>query len=306
MAWRGSFSVYGEGIRCACGPWLFSCLISIAFARWALVHGTIFLVRGVTLSMAGNARKGPHCVGIVFLCQKWRLGGLFFAGWSFAMKSMLPPIRQNVFLAAGQSAFLELLTLQKGPIVPFSVTTPLLGRNGRFEGARRRCACSSPAVCLTLRYVLLVACRSLPISRFCQSLSAVCRLASAVCRLASGACHSVWPLPSAPGLSALSLAASPWRLLLFVRVALSVAFCERSLFLLSPYVEPPQLPCGVNASETHITLRCNMRVTFVKRCTHTLETLHSLPSPCGAAHRHAPVATRPPRLELPGLGQWGK
>ena len=146
MAWRGSFSVYGEGIRCACGPWSFSCLISIAFARWALVHGTIFLVRGVTLSMAGNARKGPHCVGIVFLCQKWRLGGLFFAGWSFAMKSMLPPIRQNVFLAAGQSAFLELLTLQKGPIVPFSVTTPLLGRNGRFEGARRRCACSSPAV----------------------------------------------------------------------------------------------------------------------------------------------------------------
>ena len=31
------------------------------------------------------------------------------------------------------------------------------------------------------------------------------------------------------------------RLLLFVRVALSVAFCERSLFLLSPYVESPQL-----------------------------------------------------------------
>ena len=64
--------------------------------------------------------------------------------------------------------------------------------------------------------------------------------------------------------------------------------------------------CGVNAFETHITLRCNMRVTLVKRCIHTLETLHSLPSPCGAAHRHAPVATRPPRLELPGLGQWGK
>ena len=139
------------------------------------------------------------------------------------MKSMLPPIRQNVFLAAGQSAFLELLTLQKGPIVPLSAMTPLLGRNGRFEGARRRCACSSSAVCLTLRYVLLVACRSLPISRFCQSLSAVCRLAS-------GACHSVWPLPSAPGLSALSLAASPWRLLLSVRVALSAAFCGRLPF----------------------------------------------------------------------------
>ena len=150
-----------------------------------------FLVRGVTLSVAGNARKGPRCIGIVFLCQKWRLGGLFFAGWSFAMKSMLPPIRQNVFLAVSHSPFLELLTLQKGPIAPFSATTPLFGRNGRFEGARRRCACSSPAVCLTLRYVLLVACRSLPIPRFCQSLSAVCRLAS-------GACHSVWPLPSAP------------------------------------------------------------------------------------------------------------
>ena len=88
-----------------------------------------FLVRGVTLSMAGNARKGPHCIGIVFLCQKWRLGGLFFAGRDFAMKSMLPPIRQNVFLAVGQSAFLELLTLQKGPIVPLSAMTPLLGRN---------------------------------------------------------------------------------------------------------------------------------------------------------------------------------
>lgn len=109
-----------------------------------------------------------------------------------------------------------------------------------------------------------------------------------------------------PGLSALSLAASPWRLLLSVRVALSAAFCERSLFLLSPYVEPPCSSCGVNAFETHITLRCNTRVTLVKRCIHTLKTLHSLPSPCGAAHRHAPVATRPPRLELPGLGQWGK
>ena len=157
---------------------------------------------------------------------------------------------------------------------------------------------------------MLVACRSLPISRFCQSLPAVCRLAP-------GACHSVWPLPSAPGLSALSLAVSPWRLLLSVRVALSAAFCERSLFLLSPHAESRcasyrrmsnlrSSSCGVNAFETHITLRCNMRVMFVKRCTHTLKTLHSLPSPCGAAHRHAPVATRPPRLELPGLGQWGK
>lgn len=88
-----------------------------------------FLVRGVTLSMAGNARRGPHCIGIVFLCQKWRLWGLFFAGRDFAMKSMLPLIRQNVFLTAGHSPFLELLTLQKGPIAPFSATTPSFGRN---------------------------------------------------------------------------------------------------------------------------------------------------------------------------------
>ena len=162
-------------------------------------------------------------------------------------------------------------------------------------------------VACRLPHVALRAARRLPFAANLPVLSiVVCRLPLGVCRLASGACHSVWPLPSAPGLSALSLAASPWRLLLFVRVALSVAFCERSLFLLSPYVEPPYSSCGVNAFETHITLRCNMRVTFVKRCIHTLKTLHSLPSPCGAAHRHALVATRPPRLELPGLGQWGK
>ena len=83
--------------------------------------------------MAGNARKGPHCIGIVFLCQKWRLWGLFFAGRNFAAKSMLPPIRKNVFLAAGQSAFLELLALQKGPIAPFSAMTPLLGRNETYR-----------------------------------------------------------------------------------------------------------------------------------------------------------------------------
>lgn len=92
-----------------------------------------FLVRGVILSMAGNARKGPHCIGIVFLCQKWRLWGPFFAGRDFAMKSMLPLIRQNVFLAVSHSPFLELLTLQKGPIAPFSATTPLLGRNETYR-----------------------------------------------------------------------------------------------------------------------------------------------------------------------------
>lgn len=158
------------------------------------------------------------------------------------------------------------------------------------------------AVCLTLRYVPLVVCRSLPISRFCQSLSAVCRLAP-------GACHSVWPLPSAPSLSALSLAARRFPLALAPfrpRSAFRRLLRALAIFPLSPYVESPQLPCGVNAFETHITLRCNMRVTLVKRCIHTLKTLHSLPSPCGAAHRHALVATRPPRLELPGLGQWGK
>ena len=52
------------------------------------------------------------------------------------MKLMLSPIRQNVFLVADHSAFLELLTLQKGPLVPFSVTTPLFGRVLRI--ARRR------------------------------------------------------------------------------------------------------------------------------------------------------------------------
>lgn len=176
--------------------------------------------------MAGNARRGPHCIGIVFLCQKWRLWGLFFAGWNFAMKLGLHPIRQNVFLVAGHSAFLELLTLQKGPIVPLSATTPLLGRTVRIVGPR---------------------CSLLPVAP-CGRFSFPCRRMS-------------------------NLRSSS---------------------------------CGVNAFETHITLRCNMRVTLVKRCIHTLETLHSLPSPCGAAHRHAPVATRPPRLELPGLGQWGK
>ena len=109
-----------------------------SFARWRLCLRNVlssmerFLVRGVALSMAGNARKGPHCIGIVFLCQEWRLGGLFFAGWNFAMKPGLNPIRQNVFLVAGHSAFLELLTLQKGPIVPLSATTPLLGRTVRI------------------------------------------------------------------------------------------------------------------------------------------------------------------------------
>ena len=161
--------------------------------------------------MAGNARRGPHCIGIVFLCQEWRLWGLFFAGRNFGMKLMLPPIRQNVFLAADHSAFLELLTLQKGPIVPFSVTAPLFGRNGPFGGARRRCACSSPAVCPASRCALLVVC-CLTLDAWCLpfvvwsllpaaglfALSLVARRPSAAVRCSmSGACHSVWPLPSA-------------------------------------------------------------------------------------------------------------
>lgn len=158
-------------------------------------------------------------------------------------------------------------------------------------------------VACRLPHVALRAARRLPFAANLPVLSiVVCRLPLGVwclpfC-LAAAVC--LWPLGS------VARRFPPWRLLLFVRVALSVAFCERSLFLLSPYVEPSCSSCGVNAFETHITLRCNMRVTFVKRCIHTLKTLHSLPSPCGAAHRHAPVATRPPRLELPGLGQWGK
>lgn len=167
-----------------------------------------------------------------------------------------------------------------------------------------------------LPHVALRAARRLPFAADLPVLSTVvCRLPLGVwclpfC-LAAAVCP--WPLGSVARCSPLP----PWHLLLSVRVALSAAFCERSLFLLSPHAESRCASyrrmanlrcssCGVNAFETHITLRCNMRVTLVKRCTHTLKTLHSLPSPCGAAHRHAPVATRPPRLELPGLGQWGK
>lgn len=167
----------------------------------------------------------------------------------------------------------------------------------------------SASRCVTCRSSSAVRCRSPGSVNRCLPFAAW-RLVLAIL---FGRCR----LPLASRLCRSLLAASPWHLLLSVRVALSAAFCERSLFFLSPhaestlrllppYVEPPYSSCGVNAFETHITLRCNMRVTFVKRCIHTLETLHSLPSPCGAAHRHALVATRPPRLELPGLGQWGK
>lgn len=162
-----------------------------------------------------------------------------------------------------------------------------------------------------------VTCRS-PSAVRCRSPSSVNRrLPFAAWRLVLAILFGRCRLPLASRLCRSLLAASPWYLLLSVRVALSSAFCGRSLFPLSPHAESRcasyrrmsnlrSSSCGVNAFETHITLRCNMRVTLVKRCTHTLKTLHSLPSPCGAAHRHALVATRPPRLELPGLGQWGK
>lgn len=167
----------------------------------------------------------------------------------------------------------------------------------------------SASRCVTCRSSSAVRCRSPGSVNRCLPFAAW-RLVLAIL---FGRCR----LPLASRLCRSLLAASPWHLLLSVRVALSAAFCERSLFLLSPHAESScasyrrmsnlrSSSCGVNAFETHITLRCNMRVTFVKRCIHTLETLHSLPSPCGAAHRHALVATRPPRLELPGLGQWGK
>ena len=158
-------------------------------------------------------------------------------------------------------------------------------------------------VACRLPHVALRAARRLPFAANLPVLSIV------VCRLPLG----VWCLPFC-----LAAAVCPWPLgSVARRFPLALApFRPRSAFrrllralAISPYRRMSNLrssSCGVNASETHITLRCNMRVTFVKRCIHTLETLHSLPSPCGAAHRHAPVATRPPRLELPGLGQWGK
>lgn len=157
-------------------------------------------------------------------------------------------------------------------------------------------------VACRLPHVALRAARRLPFAANLPVLSIV------VCRLPLGA----WCLPFC-----LAAAVCPWPLgSVARRFPLALApFRPRSAFrrLLRAFAippiavaEPPCSSCGVNAFETHITLRCNMRVTLVKRCIHTLETLHSLPSPCGAAHRHALVATRPPRLELPGLGQWGK
>lgn len=91
-------------------------------------------------------------------------------------------------------------------------------------------------VACRLPHVALRAARRLPFAADLPVLSIV------VCRLPLGA----WCLPFclAAAVSALAsqlcrslLAASPWHLLLSVRVALSAAFCERSLFLLSPHAE---------------------------------------------------------------------
>lgn len=162
------------------------------------------------LSMAGNARRGPHCIGIVFLCQEWRQWGLFFAGRNFGMKLMSPSIRQNVFLVADHSAFLELLTLQKGPIVPFSVTTPLLDAFCVLPGVAL--TYSSPAVCPASRYAR-------PPS-FAAGLSA---LSLVVCD------------PPPP----LMLACFSWRSFLCARVTPLPFLCGRLLFLLPPHAESP-------------------------------------------------------------------
>ncbi len=158
-------------------------------------------------------------------------------------------------------------------------------------------------VAYRLPHVALRAARRLPFAANLPVLSiVVCRLPLGVWCLPFCLAAAVCPWPLGSVARRFPLALAPFR----PRSAFRRLLRALAIFPLSPYVESPQLPCGVNAFETHITLRCNMRVTLVKRCIHTLKTLHSLPSPCGAAHRHALVATRPPRLELPGLGQWGK
>ena len=118
------------------------------------------------------------------------------------MKPILPPIRQNVFLVAHHSAFLELSTLQKGPIVPFSVTTPLLDAFCVLSGVALRV----PTACPLL---------------FASGLSA---LSLVVCD----------PSP------ALMLVAFPWRSLLCVRVTPppAVPLWAYAISLL-PYAESP-------------------------------------------------------------------
>lgn len=82
-----------------------------------------------------------------------------------------------------------------------------------------------------------VTCCSSPAVR-CQSPGSVNRcLPFAAWRLVLAILFGRCRLPLASRLCRSLLAASPWHLLLSVRVALSAAFCERSLFLLSPHAE---------------------------------------------------------------------
>ena len=69
------------------------------------------------------------------------------------------------------------------------------------------------------------------------ALRAARRLPFAAWRLVLAILFGRCRLPLASRLCRSLLAASPWHLLLSVRVALSAAFCERSLFLLSPHAE---------------------------------------------------------------------
>ena len=129
--------------------------------------------------VAGNARRGPHCIGIVFLCQEWRLWGLFFAGWSFVMKPVLPPIRQNVFLVVDHSAFLELLTLRRGPLCHFLSRRPCLDAMGDSEEhgvVHVLVACLSALVLAPLRSRNAPPAPRRPPAGVCYSLIAACRI----------------------------------------------------------------------------------------------------------------------------------
>ena len=87
----------------------------------------------------------------------------------------------------------------------------------------------SASRCVTCRSSSAVRCRSPGSVNRCLPFAAW-RLVLAIL---FGRCR----LPLASRLCRSLLAASPWHLLLSVRVALSAAFCERSLFLLSPHAE---------------------------------------------------------------------
>lgn len=182
----------------------------------------------------GKCAKGPHCIGIVFLCQEWRLGGLFFAGRGFAMKSMLPLIRQNVFLAVSHSPFLELLTLQKGPHCAIFCHDALVWTQWTIRGSA---ASLRMLVACRLPHVALRAARRLPFAANLPVLSIV------VCRLPLG----VWCLPFC-----LAAAVCPWPLgSVTRRFPLALApFRPRSAFrrLLRAFAIPPIAVCRTSVS----------------------------------------------------------